>query len=87
MSIIFHLSPGQILLCDFSDFKEPEMVKKNRPVIVLSSALKGRDKLLTIVPLSTVKPDPIQPYHCLLLCTFLLEQILYKPHLTYPYLD
>ncbi|HAT3884548.1 TPA: type II toxin-antitoxin system PemK/MazF family toxin [Legionella pneumophila] len=66
MAIVFHPNPGQILLCDFSDFKEPEMVKKNRPVIVLSSALKGRDKLLTIVPLSTVKPDPIQPYHYLL---------------------
>ena len=59
MPIIFHPNPGQILLCDFSDFKEPEMVKKNRPVIVLSSALKGRDKLLTIVPLSTVKPEPL----------------------------
>ena len=54
------------MLCYFSDFKEPEMVKKNIPVIVLSSALKGRDKLLTIVPLSTVKPDSIQPYHYLL---------------------
>jgi mRNA interferase MazF len=66
MPITFHPHPGQMLLCDFSDFKEPEIVKRNRPVIVLSSALKGRDKLLTIVPLSTVKPNPIQPYHYLL---------------------
>lgn len=66
MPIIFHPDPGQIFLCDFSYFKEPEMVKNNRPVIVLSSALKGRDKLLTVVPLSTVKPEPIRPYHYLL---------------------
>lgn len=64
MPITFHPSPGQILLCDFSiGFKEPEMVKKKRPVIVLSGSIKGRARLVTVVPLSTVAPEPPQLYH------------------------
>lgn len=64
MAIIFHPSPGQILLCDFSQgFKEPEMVKSKRPVIVLTGAIQGRSNLVTVVPLSTVEPVPMQPYH------------------------
>ena len=67
MPITIHPRIGQILLCDFSEgFKEPEMVKSKRPVIIISSELKGRNKLVTIVPLSTKRPDPIQPYHYLL---------------------
>jgi len=64
VAIIFHPKPGQILLCDFSPgFKEPEMVKNSRPVIVLTGAIKGRANLVTIAPLSTAEPKPIQPYH------------------------
>lgn len=64
MAITFHPDPGQILLCDFSQgFKEPEMVKSKRPVIVLTPVFKHRGGLVTVVPLSTVRPDPIQPYH------------------------
>lgn len=64
MAIIFHPRPGQILLCDFSQgFKEPEMVKSKRPVIILTGAITGRANLVTVAPLSTVEPEPIQPYH------------------------
>lgn len=64
MAITIHPKPGQILLCDFSHgFKEPEMVKSERPVIILTGAIKGRANLVTIAPLSTVEPAPIQPYH------------------------
>lgn len=64
MAIIIHPKPGQILLCDFSEgFKEPEMVKNNRPIIVLTGAIKGRANLVTIVPLSTTEPIQPQPYH------------------------
>lgn len=64
MAINFHPKPGQILLCDFSPgFKEPEMVKNSRPVIVLTGSIKGRANLATIAPLSTVKPEPLQLYH------------------------
>ncbi|ANH13925.1 TPA: type II toxin-antitoxin system PemK/MazF family toxin [Legionella pneumophila] len=67
MPITIHPKVGQILLCNFSEgFKEPEMVKDKRPVIVISSALQGRNKLVTVVPISSVKPDPIMPYHYVL---------------------
>lgn len=64
MAITFHPSAGQILLCDFSDgFRAPEMVKSERPVLVLTPAIKGRANLVTILALSTSCPSPIMPYH------------------------
>lgn len=63
MAITFHPKPGQILMCDFSSgFKEPEMIKK-RPVVVITPTIKGREKLVTVLPLSTSEPDPVMPYH------------------------
>lgn len=67
MGLTFHPEPGLILLCDFSTgFKEPEMVKSGRPVIVVSPRLRGREGLVTVVALSTAKPDPVMPFHFLL---------------------
>ena len=64
MTILFHLKPGQILLCDFSPgFKEPEMVKMKRPVVILTGPIKGRANLVTVVPLSHAEPKPQQAYH------------------------
>jgi uncharacterized protein YifN (PemK superfamily) len=64
VAITIHPKPGQILVCDFSQgFKEPEMVKSERPVVVLTGAIKGRANLVTIAPLSTVEPTSVQPYH------------------------
>ena len=64
MAIEFHPLAGQILLCDFSKgFKEPEMVKSHRPVIVLTPPINGRSKLVTVAALSTSCPNPIMPYH------------------------
>ena len=38
MPINYPPKRGQILLCDFSQgFKEPEMVKGSRPVVVIST--------------------------------------------------
>ncbi|EHN5985923.1 type II toxin-antitoxin system PemK/MazF family toxin, partial [Salmonella enterica] len=49
MPITHHPKPGQILLCDFSQgFKEPEMIKPSRPVIVLSGSMPGRANLVTV---------------------------------------
>jgi uncharacterized protein YifN (PemK superfamily) len=59
----FHPKKGTIVCCDFSKgFQAPEMVKV-RPVVVITPQLQGRPGLCTIVPLSTVEPDPFQPYH------------------------
>lgn len=64
MSISFHPRVGQLLLCDFSKgFKEPEMVKSSRPVIILSRTIPGRSNLVTIVACSTSKPDHLRNYH------------------------
>jgi uncharacterized protein YifN (PemK superfamily) len=63
LAIIFHPRVGLILQCDFSSgFKEPEMVKK-RPVIVLTPSMKGRVKLVTVLALSTQKPNPKELFH------------------------
>ncbi len=58
----FYPKPGHILMCDFSGFKAPEMVKV-RPVLVLAGAIPGRSGLATVVALSTRVPDAIQAYH------------------------
>lgn len=64
MAISIHPKIGQILLCDFSrGFKEPEMVKSGRPVVVISPPMPTRPQLVTIVALSTVPPDPVLPFH------------------------
>lgn len=39
------------------------MVKPSRPVLVVSPNLKGRTGLVTVVALSTVKPNPIMPFN------------------------
>ena len=63
MAIGFHPKPGAILLCDYSGFKVPEMVKR-RPAIVLSPRLRHRDGLCTVVPLSGTTSNTIEDYHC-----------------------
>lgn len=64
MPINAHPRVGQIIFCDFSEgFKEPEMVKAKRPVIVIAPSMKGRGRLVTIVALSTQEPNPVMPYH------------------------
>lgn len=61
--IRFHPRKGTLLCCDFSKgFTPPEMVKV-RPVVVITPQLPGRAGLCTVIPLSTVEPDTLQPYH------------------------
>ncbi len=60
MALTFHPKAGTVLICDFTTgFKPPEMVKK-RPVVVIS---KSRQELVTVVPLSTTAPDPVEKWH------------------------
>lgn len=67
MPVNYHPRCGQILLCDFSKgFKEPEMVKSKRPVVVITPQMKGRGDLVTVVALSTAEPKPPRPCHCVL---------------------
>lgn len=39
------------------------MVKSKRPVIVLTPKMRRGAELVTVVPLSTSKPDPVEPNH------------------------
>ncbi|GAB4240883.1 MAG: type II toxin-antitoxin system PemK/MazF family toxin [Deltaproteobacteria bacterium] len=61
MALTFHPEAGTLLMCDFVGFKEPEMVKR-RPVVTISGR-RRRVGLLTVVPLSTTAPDPVEDHH------------------------
>lgn len=62
MALQYHPEPGTILICDYTGFREPEMVKR-RPVVLISPRLKRRDTLATVVPLSTTPPDSVSDFH------------------------
>lgn len=62
MPLKYHPEPGTILICDYTGFREPEMVKR-RPVILVSPRLKHQDDLATIVPLSTTAPGRVHDFH------------------------
>lgn len=59
--IKFFPRAGQIYVCDFDGFREPEMVKK-RPVIVVSPRLPHRSEIAAIVPISTTEPRHDLPF-------------------------
>ena len=61
MVLQFFPRAGQIFVCDFTSFEEPEMTKK-RPVIVISPRLPYRSQIVTIVPISTTAPQHSLPF-------------------------
>lgn len=61
MPLLFQPRQKSIVMCDFSGFVVPEMVKM-RPVVVLAKH-KHNSQLVTIVPLSTTEPDEIAAHH------------------------
>lgn len=53
------------MICDYSTgFRPPEMVKV-RPVVVISPRRRG-SQLVTVVPISSVAPLLVEPWHYLL---------------------
>ena len=63
LPLSYNPKKGQLLMCDFSKgFESPEMTKK-RPVVVIG--VNEKQKLVTVVPLSTKAPHPMQDYHYL----------------------
>lgn len=75
MPIQMHPEQGTIVICDFKGFVPPEMVKR-RPAVVISPRLRRRQKLCTIVPLSTTEPNPVASYHH----KFTLDPVLPRPY-------
>ena len=64
MALTYHPRPGEIVLCDYSTgFIAPEMIKR-RPVVIISPRLRNRQSLVTVVPLSTTPPVPVEQHHC-----------------------
>jgi mRNA interferase MazF len=61
MPLPFFPRAGQILMCDFKGFVEPEMVK-TRPVVVVSPRLPYRSEIVAIVPISTTAPKHDLPF-------------------------
>lgn len=64
MPLLYYPNPGEIFVCNYDEYPiEPEMCKP-RPVVVASPRLRGRAKLVGVIPLSTTVPDVLQDYHC-----------------------
>jgi len=64
MALTYHPTPGEIVLCDYgTGFVAPEMVKR-RPVVIISPRLRRRGDLVSVVPLSTTEPAPVENHHC-----------------------
>ena len=62
LPLSFHPGAGAIVICDYSTgFQPPEMVKV-RPVVVISPRRRSI-QLVTVVPISSVAPSPIEPWH------------------------
>ena len=49
-------------MCDFTGNQVPEIVKR-RPVAVITPNRIHRSGLVTVVPLSTTPPEPVQDWH------------------------
>jgi uncharacterized protein YifN (PemK superfamily) len=61
MAMLYQPRPGNVVMCDYRGFVVPEMVKV-RPVVVIARNRKNR-RLVTVVPLSTTRPDSLEGHH------------------------
>lgn len=59
--LLYHPRKGSVVMCDFSGNIVPEIVKK-RPVVVITPRLPHRERLATVVPLSTTPPEFLVDY-------------------------
>ncbi|MDE4540561.1 type II toxin-antitoxin system PemK/MazF family toxin [Pseudomonas sp. ITEM 17296] len=64
MPLKYQPNEATVLMCDFSGFQAPEMIKV-RPVVVLRKHSQNR-QLVTIIPLSTTAPDHLARHHVVL---------------------
>ena len=61
MPLKYQPKEATVLMCDFSGFQVPEMIKV-RPVVVIRKHSQNR-QLVTIIPLSTTAPDHMARHH------------------------
>ncbi|HJW23477.1 MAG TPA: type II toxin-antitoxin system PemK/MazF family toxin [Rhodocyclaceae bacterium] len=76
MPLSFQPKAKSVVMCDFSGFVVPEMVK-TRPVVVIAKH-KRNPQLVTVVPLSTTVPTVLEDHHHELSKNPLPD----KPHIT-----
>lgn len=62
MAVTFHPKAGMVLACDFHGGVSPELTGV-RPVVVVSPNHLRRAGLISVVPLSTTRPDPVEVFH------------------------
>lgn len=64
MGLQFYPKVGEIYICDFpKEYVLQGEMTKDRPVIVLSRKLEGRNGLVSIVPISMTPPQPSYDWH------------------------
>jgi mRNA interferase MazF len=63
MPIPFTPTPGMVLMCDFSSGSVPPEINKVRHVVVISPRRRRHTGSCTVVPFSTVAPNPVEPFH------------------------
>lgn len=64
MPLLYYPAAGDIVVCRYDEVViDPEM-RKARPVVVVGPRLRRRARLVTVIPLSTTVPNPIEGYHC-----------------------
>ncbi|WP_335954434.1 type II toxin-antitoxin system PemK/MazF family toxin [Acinetobacter guillouiae] len=61
MALYIQPEIGSIVICDFKGYIEPEIIKV-RPVVVIAKH-PHNSKLITVVPLSTTKPQELANFH------------------------
>lgn len=61
MPLKYQPKEATVLICDFSGFKAPEMIKV-RPVVILRKHNHNR-QLVTVIPLSTTEPLRLEAHH------------------------
>jgi mRNA interferase MazF len=64
MALTYYPSAGEILVCHYDkehDVFDGEMCK-SRPVVVVGPRLRQRGKVVTVVPLSTTEPLPLETF-------------------------
>jgi uncharacterized protein YifN (PemK superfamily) len=64
MLVGFMPSPGDVLMCDFSGYAAPEIVKKRRTIVI--SPRRSGQKLCLVVPVSTTPPKELRAVHVLI---------------------
>ncbi len=65
VALRFFPDPGMVLICDFSGYVPPEIVKTRRVVVVSPKRLFPSlwDVTVVVVPLSEIEPRPLSAWH------------------------